>query len=73
MAMYSRQWFIVMSQYPRDRNADRGGSSVQLWQRVARVRWLAESIHDEIAAQQLAQFAEELATRATTRDLIDRS
>ena len=53
------------------RDDHRAVSAVQLWQRSARVRWLAESIDDEIAARKLIEFAEELHVRAMTHDLLD--
>ena len=53
------------------RDDHRAVSVAQLWQRIARVRWLAESIDDEMAARTLLEFAEELRTRAMTQDSFD--
>jgi hypothetical protein len=58
--------------YDTDKRQDhRAVSAVQLWQRAARVRWLAESIDDEAAARKLMEFAEELHVRAMTQNPFD--
>jgi phage terminase Nu1 subunit (DNA packaging protein) len=58
---------------PNDRGTDAACPSAQLRQRAAHVRWLAESIPDELASEQLADFAEELEARAETQRLTDAS
>jgi len=55
------------------RDDHRAGSTAEIWQRAARVRWLAESIDDEVVARKLVEFAEELHMRAVTKEMLDTS
>jgi hypothetical protein len=60
-----------MPQDTNKRDDHRTGSAAEIWQRAARVRWLAASIDDEVVARKLVEFADELHARAMTKNVLD--
>ena len=70
---YISPMVYFLTPVPNDGDTDRADRSAQLRQRAAHVRWLAGSIPDAVASEQLADFAEELEARAKAQRLTDAS